>query len=86
MDKEHQRWERMAAEAAAEAARMEAVRAAGLRGKQNKGSEHFNIITLNYEPSPEGQALQYKVRVPEGCLSTPACYVVQVLQGFISRK
>lgn len=62
MDKEQQRWERMAAEAAAEAARMEAVRASGLRGKQNKSSEHFNIITLGYHDSPEGHTLQYRVR------------------------
>ncbi|KAI8476204.1 MAG: flagellar associated protein [Monoraphidium minutum] len=63
MEKEQQRCERMAAESAAEAARMEAVRAAGLRGKQNKGSEHFNIITLGYHETPQGQALQFKDEV-----------------------
>jgi len=62
MEKEQQRWEKMSAEAAAEAERMDAIRAAGLRGKQNKSSEHFDIITLNYHNTPEGQTLQYKVR------------------------
>jgi hypothetical protein len=61
MEKEQQRWDRMAAQAAEEAARMEAVRASGLRGKQNHGSEHFNIITLSYHETPQGQTLQYKV-------------------------
>lgn len=63
MEKEQARWERMAAESAAEAARMEAVRASGMRGKTNQSSEHFNIITLGYHNSPEGHTLQYKVRV-----------------------
>ena len=64
MGKEHQRWERMAAEAAAEEMRMATVRAAGLRGQQNKGSEHFNIITLGYHDTPQGYTLQYTVCAP----------------------
>lgn len=62
MEKEHKRWDHMAEEARMEAARMEAVHAAGLRGKQNKSSEHFDIITLRYHNTPEGQTLQYKAR------------------------
>lgn len=62
MEKEEQRWEKMAEAQALEAARMEAVRAAGIRGKQNQSSEHFNIITLNYHDTPQGHTLQYKVR------------------------
>lgn len=70
MEKEQQRWERMAADAAAETARLEAVRASGLRGRQNKSSEHFNIITLDYHNTPEGQSLQFKVCVCGCCQRT----------------
>jgi hypothetical protein len=82
MEKEHLRWERMAQEAAAEAARMEAVRATGIRGKQNKSSEHFNIINLNYHSTPEGHMLQYKVR---GGWKRVGCTVnaVKLLHSFI---
>lgn len=30
--------------------------------KRSKSSACYNILTLDYHPSPEGQALQYKVR------------------------
>ncbi len=29
--------------------------------KRNKSSACYNILTLDYEKSPQGQALQYKV-------------------------
>jgi hypothetical protein len=45
-----------------EEARMQQVREAGIRGKQNKSSEHFDIISLSYHPTKEGKQLQYKVR------------------------
>ena len=63
----------MAAESAAEATRLEAVRTSGLRGRTNKSSEHYNIITLDYHNTPEGQSLQFKVgRVGSGGLEMSA--------------
>jgi hypothetical protein len=43
--------------------RMETKRLAGEGGtRRNKSSASYNILTLDYEQSPQGQALQYKVR------------------------
>jgi hypothetical protein len=58
---EQQRWVQMEEERRREEARMQRVREAGIRGKQNKSSEHFDIISLNYHPTKEGKQLQYKV-------------------------
>lgn len=58
---EQQRWQQMEEERRREEARMQQVREAGIRGKQNKSSEHFNIISLSYHPTTEGKQLQYKV-------------------------
>jgi hypothetical protein len=81
MEQEQARWERMAEQAAAEAARLAAVRATGMRGRQNKSSEHFDIITLNYADTPEGHTLQHKVRnalslggVPSMAAPAQACW------------
>lgn len=60
--RESLRWEQMQQRAAAEEQRMQYVREAGLKGKQNKSSEHFNIISLEYNATREGQQLRYKVR------------------------
>jgi hypothetical protein len=59
---EQQRWQQMEEERRREEARMQQVREAGIRGKQNKSSEHFDIISLSYHPTKEGKQLQYKVR------------------------
>jgi hypothetical protein len=59
--REQQRWARMAAESAAEEERLAQARASGMRAKRNMGSEHFNIITLAYHSTPQGQNLRYKV-------------------------
>ncbi|KAF8059971.1 RE1 [Scenedesmus sp. PABB004] len=67
LERESARWKEIDAERAAEAERMAHVREAGTRGKQNKSSEHFNIITLNYHPTKEGQRLQQKARRCGGC-------------------
>ena len=58
--RESMRWEQVQAAQQAEAERWQHVREAGLKGKQNKSSEHFDIITLRYHSTPEGQTLQYK--------------------------
>lgn len=60
--RESQRWQQMDADRLAEEQRMQHIREAGIRGKQNKSSEHFDIITLSYHPTQEGKKLQYKVR------------------------
>eukprot|EP00879_Flechtneria_rotunda_P021733 GHRR01022917.1.p1 GENE.GHRR01022917.1~~GHRR01022917.1.p1 ORF type:complete len:121 (+),score=55.36 GHRR01022917.1:542-904(+) len=60
VQREAQRWQQMETEQQLEAQRMQHVRQAGLKGKQNKGSEHFDIISLEYNPTPEGKKLQYK--------------------------
>uniref|UniRef100_A0A383V3U0 Uncharacterized protein n=1 Tax=Tetradesmus obliquus TaxID=3088 RepID=A0A383V3U0_TETOB len=60
---EQQRWQQMEEERRREEARMQQVREAGIRGKQNKSSEHFNIISLSYHPTKEGKQLQYKDEV-----------------------
>lgn len=59
--RESMRWEHMEAAQQAEAERMQHVREAGLKGKQNKSSEHYNIISLEYHPTREGQQLRHKV-------------------------
>ncbi len=59
--RESQRWQQMEAERQAEEARMRHIREAGIRGKQNKSSEHFDIISLKYHQTKEGKHLQYKV-------------------------
>lgn len=61
IQKEQQRWQHMDAERQAEEARMQQIRDLGLKGKMNKSSEHFNIISLDYHPTPEGDKLKYKV-------------------------
>jgi len=59
--RESLRWEELHAAQQAEVERMQRVRESGLKGKQNKGSEHFNIISLEYHQTKEGQQLRYKV-------------------------
>jgi hypothetical protein len=59
--RESMRWEQMQAARQAEAERLQAVRDAGLKCKTNKSSEHYNIISLEYHQSKEGQQLRYKV-------------------------
>lgn len=61
--RESLRWEQMSATQAAEAQRVQLNREAGLKGKRNVGSEHFNIISLSYNSTPQGQALRYKDEV-----------------------
>ncbi len=68
--KEHQRWLEIEQQQRAEAERLEHARAVGLRGKQNKSSEHFNIISLNYHDTKEGHVLQFKVSSVCNCIST----------------
>jgi hypothetical protein len=52
----------MEAERQAEVDRIQHIRESGLKGRTNKSSEHFNIISLSYHPTKEGKQLQYKVR------------------------
>lgn len=59
--RESMRWEQMQALQQSEAERWQHVREAGLKGKQNKSSEHYNIISLEYHPTREGEELRYKV-------------------------
>jgi hypothetical protein len=59
--RESMRWEQMQAARQAESERLQAVRDAGLKCKTNKSSEHYNIISLEYNQSKEGQQLRYKV-------------------------
>eukprot|EP00775_Hariotina_reticulata_P008950 gene8950-9126_t len=60
---EVERWQMMEAERQAEVERMQHIRDSGLKGKTNKSSEHFNIISLTYHPTNEGKQLQYKDEV-----------------------
>jgi hypothetical protein len=47
---------------AREEARLAAKRDAGAGGtRRNKSGSSYNILTLDYEPSPAGRALQYQV-------------------------
>lgn len=67
------RWEQLQAAQQAEAERWQHVREAGLKGKQNKSSEHYNIISLDYHPTREGQTLRLKVSchcAQKGCHTT----------------
>jgi hypothetical protein len=59
--RESMRWEQMQASQQAEAQHWQHMREAGLKGKQNKSSEHYNIISLEYHPTREGQTLRCKV-------------------------
>lgn len=59
--RESLRWEELHAAQQVEVERMQRVQESGLKGKQNKGSEHFNIISLEYHQTKEGQQLRYKV-------------------------
>lgn len=59
--RESMRWEQMQALQQSEAERWQHVREAGLKGRQNKSSEHYNIISLEYHPTREGEKLRYKV-------------------------
>lgn len=61
MHREEQRWQQIEAERQAEEARMQHVRNMGLKGKTNHSSEHFNIISLDYHHTAEGDRLRFKV-------------------------
>lgn len=74
--RESMRWGQMQALQQAEAERWQHVREAGLKGKQNKSSEHYNIISLQYHPTKEGEKLRYKVRLDrtkDDCRHQGAC-------------
>jgi hypothetical protein len=58
--REQQRWKQHEAALAVEEERTRRMRELGLRGKQNRSSAHFNIISLDYHKTPEGQLLAYK--------------------------
>lgn len=58
--KEKARWDGMEAARTQEEQRFAQLRSSGAGGKQNKSSEHFDIISLNYHQTREGQQLQYK--------------------------
>eukprot|EP00882_Tetradesmus_deserticola_P020965 GHRQ01022658.1.p1 GENE.GHRQ01022658.1~~GHRQ01022658.1.p1 ORF type:complete len:132 (-),score=50.87 GHRQ01022658.1:614-1009(-) len=60
---EQQRWQQLEEQRQHEEVRMQQMREAGIRGKQNKSSEHFDIISLSYHPTKEGKQLQYKVGI-----------------------
>lgn len=61
IQREQHRFQKMEDQRQTEDAHMQHVREAGLRGKTNKSSEHFNIISLDYHPTAEGDKLKYKV-------------------------
>lgn len=67
--KEQARWQHMDEEARREADRIQQVRQAGNGGRQTKSSEHFDIISLKYHQTKEGQVLQYKVRRQYMCVA-----------------
>jgi hypothetical protein len=69
--RESLRWEQMQGVQEAEAARVQFNRDAGLKAASNKSSEHFNIISLEYHPTREGQQLRYKVRGGAPCTCAP---------------
>jgi hypothetical protein len=76
--RESMRWEQLQEAQRAEAERMQHVREAGLKGKQNNSSEHYNIISLEYHRTQEGQQLRLKV----GCWSChPPGKELSVLAG-----
>lgn len=78
--RESMRWEQLQAAQQAEAERWQHVREAGLKGKQNKSSEHYNIISLNYHPTREGETLRMKVSHMHASMHSrergPVCHVV----------
>jgi hypothetical protein len=78
--RESMRWEQLQAAQQAEAERWQHVREAGLKGKQNKSSEHYNIISLNYHPTREGETLRIKVSHMHASMHSrergPVCHVV----------
>lgn len=59
-EKERNRWNNYETKQKNEEQRFQHLRETGVGGKTNKSSEHFNIINLNYAPTPEGQALKQK--------------------------
>jgi hypothetical protein len=70
------RWEQMQATQQAEAQHWQHMREAGLKGKQNKSSEHYNIISLEYHPTREGETLRCKVGPAEGEPTCHCCFRV----------
>jgi hypothetical protein len=66
MHKEQERWEAMSQQFQKEETKFQTIRTQGTGAKQNKSSEHFDIISLNYHDTPEGHRLQYKVPTQSG--------------------
>lgn len=59
-EKERNRWNNYEQQQKGEQQKFQQLRDTGVGGKTNQSSEHFNIINLNYAPTPEGQALKQK--------------------------
>ena len=65
--REEQRWNQMQTNEQRREGHLQTKRQTGEGMKANHGSEHYNILNLNYNATPQGQVLQYKVRVSMLC-------------------
>lgn len=59
-EREKQRWDRINGAEDQRNAFYQANREQALGARANLASEHFDIINLNYHPTPQGQMLKYK--------------------------